>query len=178
MILHAISKEQLRSVLAAARARRERDWIMILVAYWHGLRASEVIAIKRDDIRDGQLTVRRLKGSLRTTHPLIEHSDPLFSERQTLIDFAAKMRANQRLFPITRQQFGRLFKRYSTAAGIAARLSHPHVLKHSIALHAIENAGIENVRQYLGHKSIASTGAYLRVSDEAASDAVIRALRL
>jgi integrase len=39
----------------------------------------------------------------------------------------------------------------------------------------IHDAGIENVRQWLGHKSIASTGAYLRVTDEAASRAIGKA---
>ena len=35
-----LSKEQLASLLTAARAHSERDWLMILVAYNHGLRAS------------------------------------------------------------------------------------------------------------------------------------------
>jgi site-specific recombinase XerD len=48
------------------------------------------------------------------------------------------------------------------------------VLKHSIAMQSIREAGIENVRQYLGHRSISSTGAYLKVTDEAASAAVIK----
>jgi hypothetical protein len=39
-------------------------------------------------------------------------------------------------------------------------------------MQTIKTAGIENVRQYLGHKSIASTGSYLRVNDEQASAAV------
>jgi hypothetical protein len=41
----------------------------------------------------------------------------------------------------------------------------------------IRTAGIENVRAYLGHKSIASTGAYLKVDDETASKAVGAAMR-
>jgi integrase len=41
---------------------------------------------------------------------------------------------------------------------------------------SIKKAGIENVRQYLGHKSIASTGAYLKVSDAEASRAVSAAM--
>jgi site-specific recombinase XerD len=57
-----------------------------------------------------------------------------------------------------------------------AHKAHPHVLKHSIAMQTIEHAGIENVRQYLGHKSISSTGSYLKVTDAEAAASVQRAL--
>jgi hypothetical protein len=39
-------------------------------------------------------------------------------------------------------------------------------------MQTIRSAGIENVRTYLGHKSIASTGSYLQVDDDAASRAI------
>jgi site-specific recombinase XerD len=44
-------------------------------------------------------------------------------------------------------------------------------------MQTIQAAGIENVRQYLGHKSISSTGAYLKVSDSEAAAAVGLALK-
>jgi site-specific recombinase XerD len=68
-------------------------------------------------------------------------------------------------------------RQHCNAAGIPAHLAHLHILKHSIAMQTIHSAGIENVRQHLGHKSIASTGAYLKVSDEAASKAVMDAIK-
>ena len=63
------------------------------------------------------------------------------------------------------------------AAKIPARKRHPHILKHTIALQTIHSAGIENVRQYLGHKSMSSTGAYLKVTDSEASTAISHALK-
>ena len=75
-----------------------------------------------------------------------------------------------------RSQFWRLVRKYAKAAGIPEHKAHPHVLKHSIAMQTIGSAGIENVRQYLGHKSISSTGAYLRVTDADASSAVTGAV--
>lgn len=141
---------------------------MILVAFSHGLRASEVTQITPDAVRDGYLTVKRLKGSLRTTQPLVSSSDPLFDEATALVEFLKTHRS----FGIGRIQFWRLMHRYAIAAGIPKHKAHPHVLKHSIAMQTIEAAGIENVRQYLGHKSIASTGAYLRVSDDEAAAAI------
>jgi site-specific recombinase XerD len=174
-----LSNDQLRAVLARAKECRTRDWLMCLVAYWHGLRASEVVGITAASIEDGHLTVARLKGSLKTCQPLVRHTDPLFDEAPALIDWTREMHANQKLFPISRVQFYSLFRRYALEAGIPRRLAHPHILKHTIAMQAIQakGVGIENVRQHLGHKSLSSTGAYLKVDDATASRAVISALR-
>lgn len=150
---------------------------MILMAYSHGLRASEVIQLERDAISDGVLTVKRLKGSLRTVQPLISDENPLLDERKGLLELEEQSNGNQKLFPISRQHFWRLMQRYAKAAGIPERKRHPHVLKHTIAMQTIDSAGIQNVRQYLGHKNISSTGAYLKVSDAEASSAIGQALK-
>lgn len=175
--MEALSKPELIALLRAARDHSERDWLMILMAYSHGLRASEVVALQPDAVKDGLLTVRRLKGSLRTTQPLLADPDPLLNEQKGWFDFTLKTPRNQRVFPISRQHFWRLMQRHAAAAGIPVRLRHPHILKHTIALQAIHSAGIEHVRQYLGHRSMNSTGAYLKVTDAAASAAVSAALR-
>lgn len=172
LIMEALSNTELLALLAAAKASRERDWLMILVGYWHGLRASEVIGLTAACIADGHVTVARLKGSMKTTQPLVKHEDPLLNEASALFDFTRGMHPNQRVFPLSRIHFWRLVKKYSAAAGIAKRKGHPHILKHSIAMQSIKKAGVENVRQYLGHKSLSSTGAYLKVTDAEASQAV------
>ena len=143
LIMQHLSKDELLALLREAKASRERDWLMILVAYWHGLRASEVIAITPDDIRDGHLDVQRLKGSLRTIQPLIEHPDPLLSEAQPLFDFARKINPKSNGYQsLPWGHFWRLVQRYAAAAGIPAHKRHPHVLKHSIAMQTIQSAGI------------------------------------
>jgi len=172
----SLDRDQLLKLLAAARGKRERDWLMILVAFHHGLRATEVIDIRGDDVRDGYLAVERLKGSLFTRQPLVRCDDPLLSEAEALFDFARKANGNQRLFPVTRQRFWQLLREYGEAAGLPLHLRHPHILKHSIAMQTIKKAGIEMVRQRLGHKSISSTGGYLKVTDEDASAAIADAL--
>ncbi len=139
---------------------------MIHTAYIHGLRASEVVGLTTTNVRDGFLILQRLKGSLKTVQP----ASPV------LIDFVSKLEPGERIFPLTRRQFQRVVHKYGRLSGIPDHKCHPHVLKRSIAMHTIKQAGIENVRQYLGHRSLASTGAYLKVSDEAASRAVASAL--
>jgi site-specific recombinase XerD len=174
--MEGLSMLELRVLLTAARAHRERDWLMILVAFWHGLRASEVIEINANDVRVGYLTVKRLKGSFKTRQPLMSHSDRIFNEHSALVEFTRGMVGNQRVFAISRTQLWRLVRRYALAAGIPAHRAHPHALKHAIAAQMIETAGIQNTRQWLGHKSISSTGEYLRVTDGQAASAVARAL--
>jgi integrase/recombinase XerD len=172
------SKEELRALLEAAKAKRERDWLMILVTFNHGLRVSELLAITADSIRDGYLRIPRLKGSLETVQPLIEHPDPLLSERQPLIEYAEKsILPGEPLFQLCRQRVWQIIREHGNQAGIPAHKLFPHALKHSIAKQIIAEVGIENTRQWLGHRSMNSTGEYLRVDDETASGPVIESLK-
>jgi integrase/recombinase XerD len=173
--LQSLSNEELLALLGAAKQRRQRDYLMILTAYWHGLRASEITGLRAQDVADGYITVRRLKGSLKTIQPLVEHPNSLLNERKNLESFVASCDPKSHLFPIGRTWFWRLIQKYAKLAGIPAMKAHPHALKHSIANHTIDIAGIQNVRQWLGHKSIASTGAYLRVTDDQAAAAINKA---
>ncbi len=142
---------------------------MLLVGYWHGLRASEVTHLRGVDIRDGEITVKRLKGSMKTVHPLISHPDPVFDEK-TVIEALAKDNPGI-LFPMHRTTFWRFFQGYQAAAGIKQGQAHPHILKHSIAMHS-RKAGIEMVQTYIGHKNINNTRIYWTISDEEAATAV------
>ena len=176
--IHWLTPDELRAVLKIARASRERDFLMILVAYSHGLRANEVCKLRPMDVRDGFLTVGRLKNSERTSQPLLCSDDPLFNESAALIEYLRGRLDSAPLFNITDRQFRRLFLRYCADAGIPAHKRHPHILKHTTAMHALRNgAEVNEVQKYLGHKSGASTLIYLRVNQEQASNAVQQALR-
>ena len=155
MIMEFLFKAELLALLGAAKAKRQRDWLMILVAYNHGLRASEVIAITRDDLQ-----------------PLVDDDDPLLSERVPLLEYSSSLLKNQVVFPLTRQRFWQIIREHGKTARVPIRKLFCHALKSSIAMHTIHIAGIENVRQFLGHKSISSTGAYLKVSDTDAAAAI------
>jgi type 1 fimbriae regulatory protein FimB len=75
------------SVLRAAKAKGSREWAMILLAYKHGLRASEICSLRLGDIdmKNGSIVIERLKGSLRTTQAITEHrGEPLLNEIKAL----------------------------------------------------------------------------------------------
>src|ERR1700730_5400146 len=111
---------------------------MIVLGYLHGLRASEVVALTVNNLRDGYLTVQRLKGSRKTVQQLIEHSNSLLDEKKALFEYTRRMHGVQRLFPITRERFWQIMQKHARAAGIPKHKRHPHVLKHSIAMSTIE----------------------------------------
>jgi integrase len=171
---HHLTREEMKILLEAVPSTRNR--LMLLVGYNHGLRVSELTNLKGSDIRDGYVAVKRLKGSLKTIQPYVQHSDPTFNEAPGLQELARTVGARERLFPMTPNGVAKLMQRTGARVGLPRHKLFPHNLKHSIAHATIQGAGIENVRQWLGHKSISSTGAYLRVTDEAAAQAIARAL--
>lgn len=144
---------QLMGLLAKAKSTRERDWILMLVCFWHGLRASEAVNLRPENFIDGCIAVDRRGGSLQTVQRLVHHDDPLLDERAAIERWLKQHYAvhgdagrDRRLFPISRVQFFRLMKRYGRLARIPGHLCHPHALRHSIA----RQMGIEAVRGKLG----------------------------
>ncbi len=176
------------SVLRAAKARGNREWAMILLAYKHGLRASEVCNLRVEDVdmKNGSIVVERLKGSLRTTQAVTEHrGEPLLNELKALREWLRQRRndgsdylfTSQKGGRLDRSQFFRIFRVIASEAGLAAEKQHPHVLKHSIASHLVlANVNLALVKQQLGHKSIGSTMRYISTSDQQASRATVSAL--
>jgi integrase len=176
------------SVLRMARVKGAREWAMIVVAYKHGMRASEVCNLLLDDIdmKNGSIVVERLKGSLRTTQAVTEHrGEPLLNELKALREWLRQRRddgsnylfTSQKGGRLDRSQFFRLFRVISKEAGIPAGKQHPHALKHSLANHLVlANVNLALVKQQLGHKSINSTMRYVKTSDQQASKATTGAL--
>ena len=169
--MHHLSKVQIESLLNAAKVS-ERDYAMILLAYMHGLRASEVTSLTPENFKDGFITVQRLKGSKKTSHPL-------FPVEAEVINNILKTKCeSERLFPVSRVHFWRIVRKHSKAAGIPSHLGHTHVLKHSCAMTGLKGGmKLPELQTYLGHKSGASTMEYLKVDDDTASNAFAEALK-
>jgi integrase len=176
------------ALLRTAKMRGAREWSMILLAYKHGLRASEICDVRLDDIdlKNGSIAVNRLKGSLRTVQAMTEHrGEPLLNELKALREWL-KQRPNdgsdflfvsQKGGRLHRSQFFRLFQSIAATANLPLEKRHPHSLKHSIASHLVSaNVNLALVKQQLGHKSIGSTMRYVTTTDQQASKAATSAL--
>ena len=129
------------AVLRAAKAKGAREWAMFLVAYKHGMRASEVCNLRVDDldVKNGNIVVERLKGSLRTTQAVTEHrGEPLLNELKALREWLRQrpedgsdfLFVSQKGGRLDRSQFFRLFQSIAAAAALPPEKQHPHALKH------------------------------------------------
>ena len=138
------------------------------------------------DLKNGNVIVEQLKGSLRTTQAIAGHrGEPLLDELKALRDWLRQrpndgsdiLFVSQKGGRLDRSQFFRLFRSIAEDAGLPPEKRHPHVLKHSIASHLIlANVNLALVKQALGHKSINSTMRYIATSDKQASQATATAL--
>jgi site-specific recombinase XerD len=183
-----LTPQETLALLKAARKRSTRDWAMILLAYRHGLRASEVCGIKLADIdlKTSSISIRRLKGSLHTIQPIYPHrGQPLLDEtaafrawlRKRPADGSDYLFTSQKGGKLDRTQFFRNFQTVAESAGLPVEKRHTHVLKHSLASHLVAgNANLALVRQALGHRSINSTMQYVGTSDSQAAEALQKAL--
>jgi integrase len=137
-----LAPEELLAILKTARVRSTRDWTMMLLAYRHGLRASEVCDLKMADVdlKAGPLSIRWLKGSLHTVQPLYRHKgQPLLDEvsalrawlRERQPDGSDYVFVSQKGGRLHRSQFFRIVQVCAEAAGLGSQKRHPHALKHS-----------------------------------------------
>jgi integrase/recombinase XerD len=172
--MNHLTQDEIKALLQEVPDPLQR--LMFKVGFLHGLRVSELINLTREDIRDGYVKVQRLKGSMKTIQPFVKHSDSALDESDELTSLFGTLAPKERLFPMTRNGVYKLMQRAGKRAGIPTHKLHPHALKHSCAMAVIGKVGIEEVRQYLGHKSLSSTGEYLKVSDEMASRAFAGAI--
>jgi integrase/recombinase XerD len=151
-----------------------RDKAMLELLYATGLRVSELVGLRLQDINlergylvvmgkgskeravpMGEAAVGHLRQYLQSGRPLLlngKESDALF--------ISARRRQ------ITRQMFWERVKYYVRKAGIAKKVS-PHTLRHSFATHLLDNgADLRAVQAMLGHSDISTTQIYTHVSRE------------
>jgi type 1 fimbriae regulatory protein FimB len=182
--MKALSPEQVQKALKVASTNK-RNHAMILVAFKHGLRASEVVNLKMSDVnwKTNKITVKRLKGSMTNEQEMYnEVGNPLMSELRVLKAWKeereTKGQSSDYLFlsqkggAMSRVQFYRVFEAVAKEAGIPEYLQHPRALKHGLGLAMVKQGRqIMEVKQALGHVSLQSTAIYASVDDSMADEA-------
>lgn len=160
-----LTKDELRRLFQVAYNHNRTYHLALVTALWHGMRVSELTNLRGSDVTaDGNVIVRRLKGSHTTMQPIRRDADTLLDESPILA--LAQERKSLRLFPICRQTFDRLIKQYGIEAGIHPDKLHMHSLKHSVAMLLWDVTGnLGQLQSYLGHKAASSTLCYLYEGD-------------
>lgn len=148
-----------------------RDHAMIELLYATGLRVSELVRVRIDELVLDAGFLRTIgKGSKERLVPFGE------AARDAIVHYIEKVRplfdkhGDPSLFltirgrRMTREMFWKTITRHARNAGIKAQIS-PHVLRHSFATHLLENgADLRSVQMMLGHSDISTTQIYTHIS--------------
>ena len=161
-----------------------RDYCMLLVALQTGMRSSEIIALRRADVRLGDGAHVRCHGKGRK-----ERSIPLRRDSVTALRAWLKERGgepydrvfpNQRSRPLTHGSFDYLLARNlavarAACASLADKRVTPHTLRHGAAMELLQ-AGVDRatIALWLGHESVETTYIYLHADLELKERAMAR----
>jgi len=159
-----------RLIAAARKVSRygHRDATMILIAYRHGLRASEVCDLQwhQVELAAGRLHVRRSKRGTPSVHPMQGDEIRALRRLQREQGPGPHVFVSERGGPMTPKSFGNAFARLGERAGMSF-LIHPHMLRHGCG-YALANAGHDTraLQAWLGHKNIQHTVRYTEMAPD------------
>jgi type 1 fimbriae regulatory protein FimB/type 1 fimbriae regulatory protein FimE len=164
-----LTEAEVQKLIDAAKDNRNghRDACMILIAFRHGLRASELVDLRWEQAHftSANLDVRRRKAGTPSTHPL--GSRELRALRKLKRDQdppSPFVFTSERKVPFTTEGFARMLQRAAKVAGLAIKV-HPHMLRHACGF-KLANDGVDTraLQSYLGHKNIQHTVRYTELA--------------
>jgi type 1 fimbriae regulatory protein FimB/type 1 fimbriae regulatory protein FimE len=163
-----LTEAEVEQLMCAARKRGRyghRDATMILIAYRHGLRVSELVALRWDqiDLEAGRLQVIRCKGSDDSMQPL--SGVELRALRRIKREQPAGQRhvfVSERGAPLTTNGFFKMLSRAADSIGMPD--VHPHLLRHGTGFKLV-NDGVDTrtLAAYLGHANMNNTARYTKM---------------
>jgi site-specific recombinase XerD len=164
-----LTKQEVERLFGVISSKDGRDRLLFDVIYRYGLRRREAALIRREHVGE-RIWITRLKGGISGEYPI--HP----TTRRLLWEYLEQRGADSPYLFATRQSDARpispstiyhVFRAYADAAELPADRRHPHVLRHSIAVHLM-NAGWDaaDVQDWLGHRDIASTMVYAAVTNK------------
>jgi integrase len=165
-----LTEAEVERLMDAARANRygHRDATMVLLAFRHGLRASELCLLRWDQVEFGTATlhVRRVKNGSASVHPLSGREMRALRRLQRESEPSPFVFVSERGAPFSTAGFGRMIERAGAAAGFEFKI-HAHMLRHACG-YALANAGRDTraLQAYLGHRNIQHTVRYTELAPD------------
>lgn len=172
MILNAKEIEMLLEQPDLSELKGQRDKAMLEILYATGIRVTELISLRVDDVNLaggyikvrkknterhiplGNLSLKCLKDYMNKVRPLLIRTE----EEKTLF-------INTNGQKMTRQGYWKILKQYKDQAKIDKEIT-PHTIRHSFAVHMLQNgAEIKTVQELLGHTDVASTMMYTQMAN-------------
>ncbi len=172
-----MTNEEVERLLAApgtgSSPKTLRDRALLELLYATGVRVSELVSFRTDDVNlgDKNMRVKSEDGRRERNVPM---SDEAAESLQTYMERGrphfvkssgnqSALFLNQRGQQLTRQGMWLIIKEYAARAGLNYDVT-PHMLRHSFAAHMLQNnkASLSEVQRYLGHANISTTQIYVQ----------------
>jgi site-specific recombinase XerD len=162
-----LTRDEVASLLRAAKKsprHAARNHAMILIAYRHGLRASELVNLRVSDLdlRTGTIYCRRAKGSRSSLHPMkqdeITALEQMIARRR--LEASDCVFQSERGEKMCRSAFWRIVSQAGVRAGLPVK-TYAHQLRHACGYYlANRGCDLRLIQDYLGHKQIQNTVRY------------------
>lgn len=147
-----LEKTKIDEMLERARNDNKRNYLILLTLWRTGIRNSELINLKKRDIKVDELTIRQGKGHKDRIVPLDTHLSDLLQYH------IAKIPLDDKVFSLTSAQIRNISHRYQPKDEIVK----PHTFRHSFAVHCLKQGmNLRSLQKILGHNDLATTAVYL-----------------
>jgi integrase/recombinase XerD len=153
-----ISKEEISSMLSHAKNESKkfsyRNYIILMTLSRTGMRADELVKLRKRDITESTIIVRQGKGKKDRVIPLDKELSGLLGL------YTDRLTPKDKVFPISNRQVRNIVYKYAPRDLDV----HPHTLRHSFAVHCLKSGmNIRSLQKILGHSNLNTTQVYLDV---------------
>ena len=158
--------ERLMNAAGKTGRHRHRDRTLILIAFRHAFRVSELVSLRWEqvDLKQGLLHVRRSKNGSPSTHPLRGPEIRALRRLQRDYPETPYVFVTERKGPLTTSSVRKMITRASMKAELGFPV-HPHMLRHACGFYlANEGHDTRSIQHYMGHKNIQHTVRYTELA--------------
>jgi integrase/recombinase XerD len=157
-----LEREQVDAILEAAHIANHRDYLIIRVLWRTGVRVNELVNIRPGDIEWNNQVINVTKAKRGKQRRVLLDKDTL----KMLSDYVLALNTpeDRPIFNLTTRQIENIVKKYGNTIGVNV---HPHMLRHSFAIHLVRSGmDLRRLQLLLGHSSLNMTQIYLQFKDD------------
>lgn len=177
MILTSAEIEKLLEQPDLSELKGQRDKVMLEILYVTGIRVTELVSLRIDDVNFSGGYIRVKKKNSERHIPLGNRSMKLLKEYMEKVrPLLIRTEEEKSLFintngqKMTRQGYWKILKQYKEQAKIDKEIT-PHTIRHSFAVHMLQNGTeVKKVQELLGHTDVASTMMYTQMANSMPKD--------
>lgn len=161
-------ERMIQAVKKSTGRHKERDSLMILLMYQHGLRVSELCGLKwgQFNLDEKMFHVQRLKRGKPATHYLTPKAARALKQQHTRTGSYEHVFISERLAPLTPATVRKMVALAGLEAGLGPAI-HPHMLRHGTG-YKLANDGrdLRTIQDFMGHRNVNHTVRYTELAPE------------